>query len=118
MSALDDLVNLDNWVIEYFRNNYAEHYVCIDDFPQPEEASKELAALRARIAELENPWQSIETAPKDATIINLLAKHPYIGYYARGYGFLVYLRGEWTKKTVGDEPITHWMPLPKPPEEK
>lgn len=60
---LDQLVNLENWQSEYFQHHYASHFVCKMDFPNPDLAAKELAALKERVKELENKLQP--PAPAD-----------------------------------------------------
>lgn len=67
-----------------------------------------------------NEWQPIETAPKDGTEIDLWAggfRFPDSKYYKdawRYWGPDDYDSQEWVKII---HPVTHWMPLPKPPTE-
>lgn len=64
-------------------------------------------------------WRSIETAPKDGTLLLLYAKsgdnyHMRTGYYNDAPRLGNYPKWRW-ELTI--EP-THWMPLPKPPDGK
>ena len=78
----------------------------------------ELSALRSRIAELEalTTWQPIGTAPERVDILILVQTRVGVQveqvemvdcHYFRLYG----VSAEYHNPT-------HWMPLPKPPEEK
>jgi len=62
--------------------------------------------LFSRIAELENPWQPIETAPLKVRILT------------NWYGDIDVKRFEDNAEKELCEVATLWMPLPKPPEEK
>jgi len=64
------------------------------------------AAERAR-------WQPIETAPKDGTII-LLADYRYPHRPEISSGF--WENRNWTDGSLELSPLTHWQPLPSPPE--
>ena len=68
-----------------------------------------------RIKELEalTTWQPIETAQKDGTMLRLY--DPTYRHQGDGYHFSDL--GIWVSQAVEIHP-THWMPLPKPPEEK
>ena len=85
----------------------------LDDRLRPDDlimsASKELADLRTRIAELEalTQWQPIESAPKYTWIYvkRELSETDYV--VEKVYNII----GFW------NEPVVGWMPLPKPPEE-
>ena len=76
-------------------------------------------------------WQPIETAPKDGSNILLWegsSTTPFIGYWFPGEN---HLKARWTANSehydtdgnacvidrISSEYVTHWMPLPKPPEE-
>ena len=79
-------------------------------------AAQELSDLRTRIAELEalTQWQPIEIAP-------IKPEGDYLGFQC-GEVFKMYwnyFRDGWVDcySEVFSEP-SHWMPLPKPPEEK
>ena len=45
--ALEELVNVENWSLEYYPMHYADHYVCNIPFPKPDQAAAELAELKA-----------------------------------------------------------------------
>jgi len=74
-----------------------------------------LISKEACIAELEalTTWQPIETAQKDGTMRRLYDPT----YRHQGDGFHFSDLGIWVSQAVEIHP-THWMPLPKPPEEK
>lgn len=72
------------------------------------------------------PWQMIETAPKDGTLIDMWARRETTGKFRR------YTDCKWGRRTFGSEYIgepcwlglldpysiitpTHWMPLPEAP---
>jgi len=67
-------------------------------------------------------WQPIETAPKDGTMIDLLCSGTRIAdcYYEdckitnKTWHYCYF---DWEQETVFCSNPTHWMPLPKPPEE-
>lgn len=71
------------------------------------------------ICRLKNPWQPIETAPKDGSTILLWDGVETTGYW-KEYSFSP---GSWQLAMTGsyaqdgdlDNP-THWAPLPEPPE--
>ncbi len=62
-----------------------------------------------------NKWQTIETAPKDGTVILGFVPHDCGGYILS----LCYTGYERWSGTVdfNDFYPTHWMPLPNPPED-
>jgi hypothetical protein len=73
-------------------------------------------------------WQPIETAPKDETVI-ILGRRMHDFGFIRGYGYFEGKPGSFLSGwiTTGFDPVmsnlglaapTHWMPLPKPPENK
>ena len=69
-----------------------------------------------------NKWQPIETAPKDGTPILASADsgdYPFIAYW--GYvGRFTSSPKMWLGHEYGampDNALTHWMPLPEPPEQ-
>ena len=76
------------------------------------QALRDLAALRVRLAQVEQGWQPIETAPKYRTVIGALIMNGHVCrvYDMRHNGLAFYtLNG-------GAVPSpTHWMPLPSPP---
>ena len=86
----------------------------------------ELADLHVKITEIEydyleykalTQWQPIETAPKDGTVIrvsDLLGRERLASWYKESK----YFDGHWMLRLEKIPEITHWMPLPKPPEEK
>ena len=82
-----------------------------------EEARKELATLKARIAELEamTTWQPIETCPEKTDVLLLIPSisglHVEQGEKIRNQYFALY---GYSREF---EP-THWMPVPKTPEEQ
>mgnify|MGYP007022326067 CR=1 FL=1 len=60
-------------------------------------------------------WKPIETAPKGRTVI--LAAHEFW----RGAGLIHWLDGSWCHyvdgtKVAYPQRLTHWMPLPPPPQ--
>jgi hypothetical protein len=71
-------------------------------------------------------WQPIETAPKDGTriILFLPSRYSFPAMVTIGLWFEDFLPGRngWSYCEVDEigqfieEPITHWMPLPPPPE--
>lgn len=74
----------------------------------------------------ENPWQPIETAPKDGTEIDILLNGKsrltdiYWGEWQGNDKQQEYWLDDLGNPVVGDwdnlNKITHWMPIPKPPE--
>jgi len=77
------------------------------------ECEQKIKALEARIAELEalTTWQPIETAPEYKDIKLLLRDgNELVGYKA--------CNGRCYDHDTVLLIATHWMPLPKPPEEK
>lgn len=69
-----------------------------------------------------NEWQPIETAPKDGSeilVCNGIGRRA-VTHWMEGRGFYAGQGGgypaSWT--TIGDLALTHWMPLPPPPEVK
>ena len=145
MSELDILLDKESWLLEIDtdRESGIKEYTWNwdnDEHPPLEEGRKELADLRTRIAELEDrleksalvngrlledidnletttTWQPIKTAPKDGTEIRLLGriKKEYIGHWDKEFSV-------WSVRPHSEGFFvimpTHWMPLPKPPEEK
>ena len=83
------------------------------------ECEQKIKALEARIAELEalTTWQPIETAPKDSKSIILLDRNgtSYSGFWRNHTGWNP---DDNNHLSCYDTNPTHWMPLPKPPEEK
>jgi len=81
------------------------------------------AVLAARVAhigdqlqQLVNPWQPIETAPKDGQPIHVYQE-------AGPQRIACFVDGEWTffQRYAGPRYVcfpTHWMPLPSAPEAK
>ena len=73
-------------------------------------------------------WQPIETAPRDGTVIIMWLKEPYAQQVGIGYRPITQvIIGDLFEETVGDDcmicspygdwcSVTHWMPLPDPPE--
>jgi len=68
-------------------------------------------------------WKKIEEAPKDGTRVLLgLSEHEYvmIGFYGPKYSrYGVSFGDAWGDGTTWDAElpnVTHWMPLPAPPE--
>jgi hypothetical protein len=57
-------------------------------------------------------WQPIETAPKDGT--------EFLGWSGRHVWIVRWLAGfqSWLLSDGGRSELTHWMPLPDPPEVK
>lgn len=79
---------------------------------EPLTPGKAINILNQRIFELENAnrWQPIKTAPADRK--RFLATDGKIVDFAYRYG------GGFAGSKWGLSKPTHWMPLPKPPEEK
>ena len=100
MSALDDFID----EIRCYDENWFDEL-------QGRSAKHELSALRSRIAELEATWQPIETAPHNSEII--------IGSDKCVKSYPMWFDGnKWVAPYIFNPNPTHWMPLPKPPEEK
>lgn len=83
--------------------------------------------LREFAQRIQPQWQPIETAPKDGTRIMLWEQYsdvPFVGWWLdRGWTVShehVDAEGGWEGAIVVDaihqEMITHWMPLPIPPQ--
>ena len=79
-----------------------------------------LAALRTAGFVIEQDWQPIETAPRDGTIIDLWFSGD--AWNCRMPGFvwrpgMNFWHNETTHQSYNESPlITHWRPLPTPPE--
>ena len=135
MSALDDFINGENEQAESCLMDIGiipDKYTAIEDaiyrirnhehtfgsMSAENLASlmeKELADLRTRIAELENPWQPIETPPETTDHVIVCNKNSqWGGLHFMTMGWYNIELGHWICNTIP----THWMPLPKPPEEK
>jgi len=80
------------------------------------------ACARAAIAAMPSPWRTIDSAPKDGT--RVLGYFPGMAGYAsrldvQSIAWTGWGGGAWETigggKPLGSE-ITHWMPLPLPPE--
>lgn len=71
---------------------------------------------------LDREWQPIETAPKDGTEIDLWTadgswgRIPDCKWRGKGEDACWYTRGDRGWDPVGGFVLTHWMPLPAPPE--
>lgn len=94
-----------------------------------DERQKIIDALRPYLVP---QWQPIETAPRDGTVIDLFYPYPrgrtINCYWDEGLRGWVWRRPTWRGSALlpesewhfgaypGLEP-THWMPLPKPPQE-
>jgi len=80
------------------------------------------SAARAAIAAMPSPWRTIDSAPKDGT--RVLGYFPGMAGYAsrldvQSIAWTGWGGGAW--ETIGggkplSSEITHWMPLPLPPE--
>lgn len=71
-------------------------------------------------------WQPIETAPKDGSLVLLSNKNGvWAGKYTPVYSSGFVPKNKWSSyllnhdhfKAKKDITPTHWMPLPKPPED-
>jgi hypothetical protein len=112
MSALDEILDRNNWKIERdFCEDGSESVFCIWVGRKGAislEAKKELEDLRARTS-----WQPIETCPENTVVL-------FCNTYKKIYEDFVGV-GWWniynsTKHFWGFGFIpTHWMPLPEPP---
>ena len=89
-----------------------------------EKSETDLADLRTRLRGLEQQWQPIESAPKDGTNVLLFDGETvsYGGWVSaadQGAGpdeeYLV--SAGWWSVDLSDNQPTHWMPLPKSPDE-
>jgi hypothetical protein len=75
-------------------------------------AVEEAIARAYRDGAMAVEWQPIETAPKDGTRFLYAWRDPEDGEWTIAVGF-------WSRPSDDDVgPITHWMPLPAPPEMK
>jgi hypothetical protein len=73
-----------------------------------------------------NAWQPIETAPKDKYVLVFCESHGVcVSFYTQGIdtesdvirdGWFSPGRDNRDEMMVLDGPVTHWMPLPEPPE--
>ena len=84
-------------------------------------------ALEAAIAATPpaSPWQPMETAPRDGSLIDL--SYPRLGRvcdcrWEDDFNLELYPNGCWVHETDNDGPATylnneptHWMPIPPPP---
>ena len=72
---------------------------------------KEIEAVYRKLGELEakHQWQPIETAPRDGRRLILL-------YGPSRFPQVAYSNTWWTAGFSAENKPTHWMPLPKPPE--
>ena len=101
----------------------------------PEGGESLLRRLTAALIERERaPWQPIETAPKDGTLIDLLYPYPrgraISCMWGDGSGFgpewfwreprwdggVLLPEDQWSVSSYPNMEPTHWMPAPKPPE--
>jgi len=66
-----------------------------------------------------NEWQPIETAPKDGTIIIVRGGVAYwrerTSHWDGAAGWWTIAGFDWPGRPIQWE-VTHWMPLPEPPE--
>ena len=115
MSALGVLLDKDSWLLEIDTDweSGIKEYIWNwdnDEHPPLEEGRKELADIRTRIAELENPWQPIDSCPKGMIQISGVPGYPYALTSRK------MKEGYWLGLLPSQKP-THWKHLPKPPEE-
>lgn len=115
-----------------------EAWACGDEGAKQAVADFTLEHARALLALVEDGWQPIETAPRDGTQI-LACAQLSDGLIVQGYtpdqsivkwcdrekDFIAMADGYFSIKSQGDmwttyhEPyVTHWRPLPPPPETK
>ena len=83
---------------------------------EAQERSSDIAGCYNRLLE-EVKWQPIETAPKDGRKILVCSN---IGFIAFARWKVIFGEGNWNTMGGGitqPDDITHWMPLPKAPEE-
>jgi hypothetical protein len=62
-------------------------------------------------------WQPIETAPKDGTWVAVVVDdcRPDVARYDQGRWETIADALDWQKYGHDEWPLTHWMPLPEPP---
>ena len=89
-----------------------ELHIFDDDEDWTDEDQAAYERLMQRLSKKESLWQPIETAPKDGTEI--------LGWPVEGgdnnIAIVYYFFRGWCSGDYGADP-THWMPLPKPPDE-
>jgi len=93
------------------------HMKRVHDLNQMGGQCEEIARLKAEVELLREAgeWQPIETAPKDMTRVL-----GYVEEYIVVMWWFTYSNGRSCWETVdGESEVdpTHWMPLPKPPQE-
>lgn len=63
-----------------------------------------------------NAWKDISTAPKDGTPILVCVSGCWPDTVAWNAKQEAWEEGDGSFSTLDDWPLTHWMPLPEPPE--
>jgi hypothetical protein len=72
----------------------------------------------------EAKWLPIDSAPKDGSILVIVRGwEPAVAWWDHDLGRFIYCEtcadhGEFVNCEGNDWPLTHWMPLPPPPETK
>ncbi len=96
-----------DWVSEHFHGGW-------EMFIDPVAIYDRLAALESQVS-AEATWRTIESVPKDGTMVMLFVRH-----HARAYQInTAHWDGQYWRNmtcTNSDGYYTHWMPLPQPPE--
>ena len=77
-----------------------------------------LAQKDAEIAKLRNPWQPIETAPKDGTHILVTSGELMTVAHYHQDGFYLTWNSYAEFADFNMQYVTHWTPLPQPPQTK
>ena len=107
----------DGKIAEVSYEGERSQWYCADAYARCVNAEIEAKRLKAEVERLRKAgeWQPIETAPKDMTRVL-----GYVEEYIVVMWWFTYSNGRSCWETVdGESEVdpTHWMPLPKPPQE-
>ncbi len=80
-----------------------------DEYHKCEMAGNAIALIATILAEMDSPWQPIETAPKNGIFLAYDDGKHWIAKIENGVSKTMHF-GKWTVIYP-----THWMPLPKQP---